>query len=171
MNNWSGELQGIIVTFCFNQFPSGVGESALKGKRQWQWMRRKARDRESSQWWKWALGPQSLRWHLPELETRLIQTQNGFFSLSPSHSVCFLSNSCYATVMSLFHSQPMDPYNFKIISFVHFHFPHSFLKKSISQLQYCPFMEQKKNTVTIIHHSDHHLCFQESLNSFCSQIG
>lgn len=36
MNNWSSELQGIIVTFCFNQFPSGVGESALKGKRQWQ---------------------------------------------------------------------------------------------------------------------------------------
>lgn len=43
MNNWSGELQGIIVTFCFNQFPSGVGESALKGKRQWQRMRKKER--------------------------------------------------------------------------------------------------------------------------------
>ena len=30
MNNWSGKLQGIIVTFCFNQFPSGVGERALR---------------------------------------------------------------------------------------------------------------------------------------------
>lgn len=169
MNNWSGELQGIIVTFCFNQFPSGVGESALKGKRQWQWMRRKDRDRESSQWWKWTLGPQSLRWHLPEQKTRLIQTQNYFFFPSPAHSVCFLSNSCYATVGSLFHLQPIDPYNFKMISFVHFHFAYSFLESTSQSYSTVHLQNRKK-------HSDHLLkcrclCFQQSLTSFCSHIG
>lgn len=143
MNNWSGELQGIIVTFCFNQFPSGVGESALKGKRQWQWMRKKERDRESSQWWKWTLGPQSLRWHLPRQKTRLIQTQNDVF-FSISISLCMFSVKLLLTVGSLFHSQPVNKYNFKRISFVHFHLPYSSPFQS-----YCPFTEQKKNIVTI----------------------
>lgn len=90
MNNWSGELQGIIVTFCFNQFPSGVGESALKGGEK-KAVQKKGRDRESGCWWKWTWCLQSLRWHLLQLKTSFIQTRNDFFSpplFSPSEAFC-----------------------------------------------------------------------------------
>lgn len=46
------------MTFCFNQFPSGVGESALKGKavtkKESESERR--RETESGLGWKWTLG-------------------------------------------------------------------------------------------------------------------
>lgn len=85
MNNWSGELQGIIVTFCFNQFPSGVGESALKGKKA---AAKKGRDGESGCWWKWTLCLQSLHWHLLQLKTSFIQRQKWLFSAPSSEDFC-----------------------------------------------------------------------------------
>lgn len=52
----------------------------LKGKKAVQKKEEKGRARESGCWWKWTLCLQSLRWHLLQLKTSFIQTQNDFFS-------------------------------------------------------------------------------------------
>lgn len=89
------------------------------------------------------------------------------FCLSPSHFGGFLSNSCYAAVGSRFRSQPMDPFPFKIISFVHFHLPYWFLK---SQLQSCcAFTAQKKRKRGCHLFKWMCLCFRQ-INSFSSQL-
>lgn len=101
MNNWSGKLQGIIVTFCFNQFPSGVGESALKGKKA---AAKKGRDGESGCWWKWTLRLQSLHWHLLQLKTSFIPLPLWRFSVNLRHRGHFI------------HSHPIDLHASDMIS-------------------------------------------------------
>lgn len=108
MNNWSCKLQGIIVTFCFNQFPSGVGESALKGKKA---AAKKGRDGESGCWWKWTLCLQSLHWHLLQLKTSFIQRQKWLFPLP------LLRFSVNLTHRGHFiYSHPIDPHVSDMIS-------------------------------------------------------